>query len=159
MELLMKKQLIAKWITLGIVLSCIFAADILEAAETSNSTSVLQIKANQVTAKVGPMLYGLMTEEINFSYDGGLYAELIRNRIFKEVPIRRPRTRPGEEAKAQQMEGDGLMYWELVQIGGGVGSMAQDTNQPMNNALTNSLKLEVTSTGENQRVGISNEGF
>ena len=25
-----------------------------------------------------------MTEEINHSYDGGLYAELIRNRIFKD---------------------------------------------------------------------------
>src|SRR5512133_691376 len=35
-------------------------------------------------AKVSPMLYGLMTEEINHSYDGGLYAELIRNRIFKD---------------------------------------------------------------------------
>ena len=33
---------------------------------------------------VSPMLYGLMTEEINHSYDGGLYAELIRNRIFKD---------------------------------------------------------------------------
>ena len=30
------------------------------------------------------MLYGLMTEEINHAYDGGLYAELIRNRIFKD---------------------------------------------------------------------------
>ena len=35
-------------------------------------------------ASVSPMLYGLMTEEINHSYDGGLYAELIRNRIFKD---------------------------------------------------------------------------
>src|SRR5476651_977076 len=33
---------------------------------------------------VSPRLYGLMTEEINHSYDGGLYAELIRNRIFKD---------------------------------------------------------------------------
>ena len=32
--------------------------------------------------KVSPSLYGLMTEEINYSYDGGLYAELIRNRAF-----------------------------------------------------------------------------
>src|SRR3954468_22098512 len=32
---------------------------------------------------VSPQLYGLMTEEINYSYDGGLYGELIRNRIFK----------------------------------------------------------------------------
>ena len=36
--------------------------------------------------KVSPMLYGLMTEEINHSYDGGLYAELIKNRIFKDNP-------------------------------------------------------------------------
>src|SRR5437762_1937346 len=37
-------------------------------------------------ANVSPQLYGLMTEEINHSYDGGLYAELIRNRIFKDNP-------------------------------------------------------------------------
>src|SRR5436305_959351 len=37
-------------------------------------------------ATVSPYLYGLMTEEINHSYDGGLYAELIRNRIFKDNP-------------------------------------------------------------------------
>ena len=30
-----------------------------------------------------PILYGLMTEEINYSYDGGLYAEMIRNRTFR----------------------------------------------------------------------------
>ena len=33
------------------------------------------------------MLYGLMTEEINFSYEGGLYGELIRNRAFKADAI------------------------------------------------------------------------
>jgi alpha-N-arabinofuranosidase len=31
---------------------------------------------------VSSKLYGLMTEEINYSYDGGLYGELIRNRAF-----------------------------------------------------------------------------
>ncbi len=31
---------------------------------------------------VSPSLFGLMTEEINYSYDGGLYAELVRNRAF-----------------------------------------------------------------------------
>src|SRR5437016_8057327 len=35
-------------------------------------------------ARIDPMFYGLMTEEINFSYDGGLYAELIRNRSFRD---------------------------------------------------------------------------
>ncbi|MEZ0324469.1 MAG: carbohydrate binding domain-containing protein, partial [Fimbriimonas sp.] len=33
--------------------------------------------------EVSPMLYGQMTEEINYSYDGGLYAELVRNRAFR----------------------------------------------------------------------------
>jgi alpha-N-arabinofuranosidase len=33
---------------------------------------------------VSPSLYGLMTEEINYSYDGGLYGELVRNRTFKD---------------------------------------------------------------------------
>ncbi|RYG86259.1 alpha-N-arabinofuranosidase, partial [bacterium] len=31
---------------------------------------------------VSPTLYGHMTEEINHSYDGGLYGELVRNRAF-----------------------------------------------------------------------------
>ena len=34
----------------------------------------LAIQVDHPTAKVSPMLYGLMTEEINFSYDGGLDA-------------------------------------------------------------------------------------
>src|SRR5678809_494046 len=42
----------------------------------------------KATTSVSPMLYGLMTEEINHSYDGGLYAELIRNRIFKDNPAK-----------------------------------------------------------------------
>ena len=33
-------------------------------------------------AKVSPMLYGLMTEEINYSYDGGIYGELVRDRVI-----------------------------------------------------------------------------
>src|SRR4051794_16464884 len=48
-------------------------------------TPVLEIKANEVKGKSSPYLYGLMTENINYCYDGGLYAEMIRNRNFKEM--------------------------------------------------------------------------
>jgi alpha-L-arabinofuranosidase len=41
----------------------------------------LTIQVDHPTATVSPTLYGLMTEEINYSYDGGIYAELIRDRI------------------------------------------------------------------------------
>ena len=43
---------------------------------------VLTVHLDQPTAKVSPTLYGMMTEEINHSCDGGLYAELIQNRVF-----------------------------------------------------------------------------
>ena len=147
--------------TLWIILISAYTSAVSVAADDSNQVAVLTIQTDEVTAKVSPLFYGLMTEEINHSYDGGIYAELIRNRIFKEVPIKRPRTKPEKEFKIEYGEGqnNGLMYWELVQTGGGMGSISQDLSQPMNAALTNSLKLQISSLGENQRVGISNEGF
>jgi alpha-N-arabinofuranosidase len=42
------------------------------------------ITREQAWARGQPEAVWLMTEEINFSYDGGLYAELVRNRSFKE---------------------------------------------------------------------------
>src|ERR1700683_4012641 len=48
----------------------------------SRTTPVLNIDAGTVTAKVSPTLYGLMTEEINYSYEGGLYGELVQDRSF-----------------------------------------------------------------------------
>ncbi len=41
------------------------------------------VQVDNPGAKINPMFYGLMTEEINYSYEGGLYGELIQNRIFR----------------------------------------------------------------------------
>jgi alpha-N-arabinofuranosidase len=43
---------------------------------------VLTIDLHHPKGKVSPTLYGLMTEEINYSYEGGLYAQLIRTPQF-----------------------------------------------------------------------------
>ena len=48
--------------------------------------AVLRIDAGAASAHVSPVHYGLMTEEINHSYDGGLYGELIRNRSLRQDP-------------------------------------------------------------------------
>src|SRR5437867_7565180 len=84
--------------------------------------------------KISPLFYGLMTEEINHSYDGGLYAELIQNRAFKDN-ARQP------------------VHWSLVQDGGGAGAITLDSTQPLNEALPVSLKLEITTPGT--RVGVA----
>lgn len=44
----------------------------------------LTLDFTQPGIRVSPMLYGHMTEEINYSYDGGLYGELVRNRAFMD---------------------------------------------------------------------------
>src|SRR4029079_6496340 len=51
---------------------------------TVAQTPVITLDFTKSGDNVSAMLYGLITEEINHSYDGGLYAELIRNRIFKD---------------------------------------------------------------------------
>jgi alpha-N-arabinofuranosidase len=57
------------------------AALLITSAALAQEGATLTIDLAQVKAKVSPQLYGLMTEEINYSYDGGVYAELARNRI------------------------------------------------------------------------------
>ncbi|HXS68921.1 MAG TPA: alpha-L-arabinofuranosidase C-terminal domain-containing protein, partial [Candidatus Polarisedimenticolia bacterium] len=119
-----------------------FIAGALSAGAFAQSTApiTLKINADQMTGKVSPRLYGLMTEEINYSYDGGLYGELVRNRTFKwsnEQPL----------------------YWHLIQENGGAGAMSLDTNLPLNSALSTSLKLEITKAGRREPVGVANDGF
>ena len=52
-------------------------------AALAQSPATLTIDTAKPAAAVSPTLYGLMTEEINYSYDGGLYAELVDNRTFQ----------------------------------------------------------------------------
>ncbi len=99
-------------------------------------TPVLQIDAGKVAGKVSPRLYGLMTEEINFAYEGGIYGELIRNRTFKSNP-RNPD------------------FWDVV----GDATMAIDTDHPLNDALNLSLKLDASKASENAPAGIANGGY
>src|ERR1035437_1066722 len=90
----------------------------------------LQIKADQITAKMPPTFHGLMTEEINYAFEGGLYAELIRNRNFKEtVPARQNRQDPQQSTPAKETKD--LVHWSLVQERGGAGSMVLDTSAPL----------------------------
>ena len=51
---------------------------------TAQPPVTLTVNVDRPGAKIDPIFYGLMNEEINFSYDGGLYAELIRNRTFRD---------------------------------------------------------------------------
>jgi alpha-N-arabinofuranosidase len=50
-------------------------------------TNEMVIKTNKPGAEIQPTMYGLFFEDINYAADGGLYAELVKNRSF-EFPDR-----------------------------------------------------------------------
>jgi alpha-N-arabinofuranosidase len=102
----------------------------------------LNIAADRVKAHINPHMYGLMTEEINFAYEGGLYGELIRNRSFK-----------AEAGYAYQAEEP--VYWSAI----GAAEMALDGNNKLNEALDLSLALTIKSASAGQPAGIRNEGY
>src|SRR5688572_11817345 len=69
-------------------MTTLFALGLLIAKPQVQTPVQLNLDFTKPGVAVSPMLYGLMTEEINYSYDGGLYAELIRNRAFRNDPQR-----------------------------------------------------------------------
>lgn len=49
----------------------------------AQNVNQLVVQANKLGAEIQPTLYGHFFEDINFGADGGLYAELIKNRSFE----------------------------------------------------------------------------
>ena len=106
----------------------------------AQTPATLSIEVNQTKSAVSPTLYGLMTEEINYSYDGGLYAELVRNRTFRS-------------------DWSGILNWFLVEKGASAAKIGVDSKEGPSAALTNSAKLEVTKADANSPAGLINEGY
>jgi alpha-N-arabinofuranosidase len=109
-------------------------------AAMSQGSVQVAIHADKVTAHVSPLFYGLMTEEINYSYDGGIYAELVRNRNFKE-DLKEP------------------VHWSQFKEGAAAGSIALDPGTPFNEAVPTSLKLVIDQATSAEPAGIANDGF
>ena len=112
----------------------VLATAIVAFAVQAPAAAVLTIQADQPGAIISSNLFGIFFEEINFAGEGGLYAEMVRNRSFHTQA-----------------------YWTLVTQGTAAGTMSVDASQPLNTNIPNSLKLTMQSgTGS---VGAGNAGF
>lgn len=60
----------------------IMATCIMPAAKGQNTKSIL-VKANNPGAIIQPTMWGVFFEDINLGADGGIYAELVKNRSFE----------------------------------------------------------------------------
>ncbi len=95
------------------------------------------VKVNQPTAIVEPTMLGVFFEDINLGADGGIYAELVKNRSF-------------EFAKP-------LMGWTVQQNKFKEGSVLVLNRQQENTA--NPRFLRITKNEADDTLTVTNEGF
>lgn len=103
----------------------------------AQQTKTYVIKADSIKAHVQPTMYGIFFEDINMAADGGLYAELIKNRSFEFTP--------------------NLMGWTRLQKDGGDGSIEVIDRAKERPENPHYITLSVNSNSG--RYGLSNEGF
>lgn len=121
-----------------LVLACLAAsATGIINAVAALPTATLVIRADRPGPQVSPTLYGIFFEEINCSGDGGLYAELVRNRSFEDS--------------------DQPLHWSPVATGSARCELKVDSAVPMSEKNLRSLKVTITGTGG--RAGVANEGY
>ena len=112
-----------------LALSChLFSAN----AQSQN----LVVQVNKPVTEVKPTMWGIFFEDINFAADGGLYAELVKNRSFEFL--------------------NPMMGWKEVKKGG-TGKVLV-TNHENENAA-NPRFAHITVNAENGVYGLENEGF
>jgi len=107
-------------------------------ATSAQSSKIISVKTKVITAKIAPTMWGVFFEDINLGADGGIYAELVKNRSFEFFKPLMGWTVNGSQVK----EGDMLI----------LNRKAENTNNPRY------LRATVRNA-EKGGVGLLNEGF
>jgi alpha-L-arabinofuranosidase len=100
--------------------------------------SSITVSVDKPGVKVSPLLWGVFFEDINLSADGGIYAELVRNRSFEDA--------------------DKPEHWTAVGSGDARIELAVDTQQPLSARNQRSLKVAIADPGV-ARAGVANGGY
>lgn len=106
----------------------------------AQTSATLTLDLQHPKGKVSPTLYGLMTEEINFSYEGGLYAQLIRTPEFV----------PGWDEPA---------HWFLMPHGDAQLSMQLDKSVYRLATRKLSLRVDIKKADGDNFAALGNEGY
>jgi alpha-L-arabinofuranosidase len=137
-------------------------------------TGRIAIDASKTGAAIPPRLYGIFYEEINHAGDGGLYAELVRNRGFEDanlppacvregnfiVPPRTPHFDTGKpsEWRLRWDETDPHPAWSLNIPSGSAATIGLTVERPLNDATPHSLQVDVTATAPGRAPQLVNAG-
>lgn len=112
-------------------------------AVVSVQDASLTIDGDATSVEISPDLYGLFYEDINYAADGGLYAELVRNRSF-------------EFSAADNASFTGMTAWETVDRNGATGTATVVSDDGRLNETNRAyLRLEALGPG----AGVRNAGY
>jgi alpha-L-arabinofuranosidase len=114
------------------------AAALVHTITHAQAPAQITVQVDRPAHPVSPLLWGIFFEDINLSADGGLYAELVRNRNFQDA------ANPD--------------HWTTVGSGGAEVSLAIETAQPASERNPRYLRVQITETGGG-RAGVANGGF
>jgi alpha-N-arabinofuranosidase len=109
-------------------------------AASGIAAQTLVVDASRPVAKIQPTMYGIFFEDINFAADGGLYAELIKNRSFEFTLPMTGWLQPNSDRHS-------------LNLGSGMGTVIQSNS---NSADRNALRVQVNEASGYQLI---NEGF
>jgi alpha-L-arabinofuranosidase len=118
------------------LLSQLIAAIVMLVAISPAHATTLTIDASHPGAAINPAMWGIFFEDINFGADGGLYAEMVKNRSF-EFP-------------------EPLMGWIEISPSLAKGELAVRDEDPLTPGNPHYLRVQSEGTAP---FGISNEGF
>ena len=120
-----------------LIFQSILLVPLLAAGTMARGAATFMVQTDQPGAQLNPGMWGIFFEDINFGADGGLYAELVKNRGF-EFP-------------------EPLTGWtKIVGNKGSGGELSVLTDKPYN--AENPHYLRILSAG-GEPFGVSNEGF
>jgi alpha-N-arabinofuranosidase len=106
-------------------------------SQGNKPAATLTVQADRPGARISPTMWGIFFEDINFGADGGLYAELVKNRSFEF-------TNP-------------LMGWSNISTGDKASLVEIHDQDPFNAANPHYLRVKVYPDCDGSM--ISNEGF
>ena len=116
-------------------------------AETPVQEHTLDVDAAAAGTEMSDELYGIFYEDINYAADGGLYAELVRNRSFEFAPT-------------DNRSFTGMTGWDVVQRGGaGTAAVESERSEWLNDANRAYLTVEADGPGVGVRNASYNEGL
>ena len=123
--------------------------------------SSIVVRTDAAGLKASTNLYGIFIEDWCHQVEGGIYAEMLRNRNFDDTKSAKEVLVAGFVMRLQENASGGgnaveVPGWKLATAKPGVATWAIDRSQPLNESNPRSLKLSVTEPGP--RTGIYNEG-